>query len=130
MTTTAVESILIVDDDPAIRIPLSMKLRSVGFHVLEATDGIEALQQLQAGPADLAIIDVGMPRMDGYTLCQRLRENERTRATPVIILTAQDLSVPADVIAKIGQHVLVNKPFSPREIVQMVRQLLLAAKGA
>jgi CheY-like chemotaxis protein len=124
MTAARKPSVLIVDDDPAIRIPLSIKLRGSAFHVEEATDGVDALARLTSHPFDLIVLDVGMPRMDGYTLCERMRADERLRDIPVLFLTAQDLEVPPDVAARIGQYRLLNKPFSPKELVQVVRELL------
>ena len=121
MTTPRV---LIVDDDPGIRIAIALKLKSQGFHVLEAGDGEEALNVLESEHADLAILDVGMPGMDGYTLCERINQDERTQDMPVIILTAQDATMPADVAARIRVSRFLMKPFSPRELVATVSELL------
>ncbi|MEM7202804.1 MAG: response regulator [Planctomycetota bacterium] len=123
------KTVLVVDDDPGIRFPLVLKLRGAGFDVCEATDGEEALQSVKERPVDLAIVDVGMPRMDGYTLCERFRAEPTTAALPVIILTAQDLGVPADVAARIGEHRFLTKPFSPRQLVKEVEELLRGGGG-
>jgi len=115
---------LVVDDDPGIRIAISLKLKSSGFQVFEASDGFDALSLLSEQEVDLAILDVGMPGMDGYTLCGRINEDERTHDLPVIILTAQDAAVPDEVADKIRVARFLMKPFSPRELVQIVRSLL------
>lgn len=126
MTT---HTILVVDDDPGIRIAIALKLKSRGFQVLEAGDGQEALGVLDGQHADLAILDVGMPGMDGYTLCERINQNERTRNMPVIILTAQDAAMPADVAERIQVSRFLMKPFSPRELVLTVTELLDAREA-
>lgn len=118
------QHILVVDDDPGIRLALTLKLRSVGFDVSEATDGIEAMQFFADRKADLVVLDVGMPRMDGYTVARNLYAAEGTRDLPVVILTAQNVEVPATVLPEIGRHRFLTKPFSPREIVKAIQELL------
>jgi CheY-like chemotaxis protein len=116
--------ILVVDDDPGIRLALSLKLRSVGFEVSEATDGVEAIEFFADKMADLVVLDVGMPRMDGYTVAKKLAAGEATRHVPVVILTAQNLEVPASILPELGRHRFLTKPFSPREIVTTVNEML------
>ena len=116
--------ILVVDDDPGIRFALALKLRSVGYEVTEATDGVEALEFFAHGRADLVVLDVGMPRMDGYTCARRLRAGDATRAVPVLFLTAQNLEVPEHVVPEIGRHRFLTKPFSPREVQKAIGELL------
>lgn len=119
--------ILVVDDDPGIRFAMALKLRSCGFDVSEATDGVEALAFLDTNHADLVVLDVGMPRLDGYSVARRLHADPRTAALPVLILTAQNLDVPADVAPSIGPHRFLTKPFSPRLVVEAIRELLQEA---
>lgn len=116
--------ILIVDDDPGIRLAVSLKLRTAGFTVSEATDGVEALEFFKTKNADLAVLDVGMPRMDGYSVARALKCDPATAALPLVILTAQNLDVPAQVAPQIGRHRFLTKPFSPRELVKAVQDLL------
>ncbi len=121
------QHILVVDDDPGIRLALSLKLRSVGFDVSEATDGVEAMEFFAGKTADLVVLDVGMPRMDGYTVARNLFAADGTRHLPVVILTAQNVEVPANVLPAIGRHRFLTKPFSPREIVKAIQELLQEA---
>ena len=116
--------ILVVDDDPGIRFALSLKLRTAGFAVSEATDGQEGVEWFRSGRADLVILDVGMPRMDGYTAAKRLAADPATRSVPVLFLTAQNLEVPAEIVPQIGRHRFLTKPFSPRDVVATVKALL------
>lgn len=116
--------ILVVDDDPGIRFALTLKLRTAGYTVSEATDGVEALEHFATGHADLVILDVGMPRMDGYTAARALHAADATRDVPLLFLTAQNLEVPAAVQSDIGRHHFLTKPFSPRDVVQAIGDLL------
>ncbi|MCU0867051.1 MAG: response regulator [Planctomycetes bacterium] len=116
--------ILLVDDDPGIRFALGLKLKSVGYLVAEATDGREAVDYFATGSADLVIMDVGMPRMDGYTAAATLRAGERTRAVPILFLTAQNFELPSEVAAVIGKHGFLTKPFSPRDVTASVASML------
>ncbi len=115
--------ILVVDDDPGIRIAIALKFKSQGFQVFEASDGFEALEFLKTDLVDLAILDVGMPGMDGYTLCEHINNDDRTKDMPVIILTAQDADIPDEVAEKIRVSRFLMKPFSPKELVQTVTEL-------
>ncbi len=117
-------TVLVVDDDPGIRIAIKLKLKSQGFNILEAGDGEEALSVLSDAEVDLSILDVGMPGMDGYTLCEHINQDERTEDMPVIILTAQDARIPEEVAERIRVSRFLMKPFSPRELVQTVCELL------
>ena len=116
--------VLVVDDDPGIRLAVSLKLRTSGFDVSEATDGVEAMEFWKNGRADLAVLDVGMPRLDGYSVARAMRADRATADVPVVILTAQNLEVPPEVAPLIGRHRFLTKPFSPRELVKAVRELL------
>lgn len=116
--------VLIVDDDPGIRLAVALKLRTTGFLVSEVTDGVEALEFFKNNKADLAVLDVGMPRMDGYSVARAMHADAATSAVPVVILTAQNLEVPPSIVPHIGRHRFLTKPFSPRELVKAVQELL------
>ena len=116
--------ILVVADDPGIRFALGLKLRSVGYLVSEATDGVEALDFFKANRCDLVVLDAGMPRLDGWSVAKALHAGDDTRGVPIVILTAQNLEVPADVKPHIGTHRFLTKPFSPREVVKAIDELL------
>jgi DNA-binding response OmpR family regulator len=80
--------ILVVDDDPDLVETVAMMLESKGCEVGQAYDGIEGEESIKARRPDLVILDIMMPRKDGYILCNELKENEETRDIPVILLTA------------------------------------------
>ncbi len=119
--------ILLVDDDPGIRFALALKLKSAGYEVTEATDGQEAVDWFHDHSADLVVMDVGMPRKDGYTAAQELHSAAATQHVPILFLTAQNFALPPDVAAVVRRHGFLTKPFSPRDVVANVANLLTEA---
>lgn len=113
--------ILIVDDDPHIRELASLFLRKDGFEIVEAADGVEALSKLDSVKVDLAIIDVMMPKMDGWELCQELRA---TFDIPILMLTARGETSQKLKGFQLGTDDYVVKPFEPLELVARVHALL------
>ncbi|MFN3210118.1 MAG: response regulator transcription factor [Roseovarius sp.] len=113
--------ILIVDDDPQIRDVLRIALRKAGHDVAEAGDGAEGLAKARNGKADLIVLDIGLPEMDGLELCRRLRADHDT---PVLFLTARDEEIDRVLGFELGGDDYVTKPFSPRELVARIRAIL------
>lgn len=113
--------ILVVDDDPHIRELASLFLRNDGFDVVEAADGQEALARLDAVKVDLAIIDIMMPKMDGWQLCQEIRT---TFDIPILMLTAKGETNQKLKGFQLGTDDYVVKPFEPLELVARVHALL------
>lgn len=113
--------ILIVDDDPQIRDVLRIALKKAGHAVTEAGDGAEGLAKARNGKADLIVLDIGLPEMDGLELCRRLRAEHQT---PVLFLTARDEEIDRVLGFELGGDDYVTKPFSPRELVARIRAIL------
>lgn len=113
--------ILVVDDDPHIRELASLFLRKDGFEVIEAADGMEALSRLDSVKADLVIIDVMMPKMDGWELCQEIRA---AFDIPILMLTARGETSQKLKGFQLGTDDYVVKPFEPLELVARVHALL------
>jgi two-component system, OmpR family, response regulator len=113
--------ILVVDDDPHIREVVRHFLGTAGFDVVEASDGREALGLLERTQADLAVLDVMMPRMDGWQLCQELK---RLRDVPVLMLTAKGETSQKLKGFELGADDYLVKPFEPAELVARVKALL------
>ena len=116
--------LLVVDDEPGLRTALKAYLEDEGFAVTTANDGEEGLQKAQELLPDVVISDVMMPRLDGYGLLKKLREDERLGGTPVIFLTAKGMT--ADRIAgfQAGCDDYIPKPFDPDELVARVRNVV------
>jgi two-component system response regulator ChvI len=114
-------TIALVDDDRNILTSVSMTLEQEGFQVRTYTDGESALQGLLARPADLAVLDIKMPRMDGMELLQKLRQ--RT-SMPVVFLTSKDEEVDELMGLRLGADDYITKPFSQRLLLERIRALL------
>lgn len=113
--------ILIIDDDPQIRDVLRIALKQAGHAVSEAGDGTEGLAKARNGKADLIVLDIGLPEMDGLELCRRLRADHET---PVLFLTARDEEIDRVLGFELGGDDYVTKPFSPRELIARIRAIL------
>jgi DNA-binding NarL/FixJ family response regulator len=116
--------LLVVDDEPGLRTALKAYLEDEGFAVTTANDGEDGFTKAQELLPDLVISDVMMPRLDGYGLLRRLRDDERLGGTPVIFLTAKGMT--ADRIAgfQAGCDDYIPKPFDPDELVARVRNVV------
>lgn len=119
--------ILIADDDAGIRDVVRMALEVAGFTVAVAADGQEALEMARSLSPDLVVLDIGMPEMDGLTVCRELRKGSDV---PILFLTAQSDEIDRIVGLEMGADDYVSKPFSPREVVARVRAILKRAVPA
>ncbi len=119
--------ILIADDEDRIRQLVRLYLTKEGFTVDEAEDGQSALEQLAETPYDLVILDLMLPEVDGWTICQEIRKRG---TTPVIMLSARNEEYDRILGFQLGADDYVGKPFSPRELVFRVKSLLRRAQPA
>ena len=104
-----------------------LRLEHEGFEVCLACDGEEALQQVSSsGSVDLILLDLRMPRMDGFEVCRRLKEDRLTQQIPVIVLSATDsyLKELIDRCLELGISGWLRKPFRSRELMEKIRQVL------
>jgi diguanylate cyclase (GGDEF)-like protein len=122
------ETILVVDDDPDIARFVEVNLRSVGYDVVVATDGEEALKRAEEILPDLVLLDVMMPRVDGFEVAQRLRRNPRTANSSIIMLTAKALTSDRVLGLTSGADDYIIKPFDPIELLARVKTTLRRAR--
>jgi diguanylate cyclase (GGDEF)-like protein len=122
------ETILVVDDDPDIARFVEVNLRSAGYDVAVAADGEEALTRASSLRPDLVLLDVMMPRIDGFEVAQRLRKNPQTANTSIIMLTAKALSADKVTGLQSGADDYIIKPFDPIELLARVKGTLRRAK--
>ena len=122
------ETILVVDDDPDIARFVEVNLRSAGYDVAVAADGEEALEKAGELRPDLVLLDVMMPRIDGFEVAQRLRKNPQTANTSIIMLTAKALSADKVTGLQSGADDYIIKPFDPIELLARVKGTLRRAK--
>ena len=116
------QRILIVDDEPNIAASLEFLLQRGGYEVKVAHNGEEALALAESFTPHLVLLDVMMPKLNGYEVCQRLRQNGR--AVKIVMLTARGREVDVEKGKALGADLYVTKPFSTRELVAQVRELL------
>ena len=117
---------LVADDDADIVRFVEVNLRLEGFQVVTARDGQEALTKALDLQPDVVLLDVLMPRIDGYTVCARLRADRRGAGIPVILLTANFITADREVARRAGADDFVVKPFDPCELMARVRALVEA----
>src|ERR687892_2000948 len=122
------DRLLVVDDDPDIARFIEVNLRTHGFEVHVASDGVEALEQVQEIEPDLVLVDVMMPRMDGFQVVDRLRSDPRTANVSIIMLTAKALTADKVLGITTGADDYIIKPFDPIELVARVKGTLRRAR--
>jgi two-component system alkaline phosphatase synthesis response regulator PhoP len=116
--------ILVVDDDADIVELLSFNLKKAGFAIGTASNGIEALKKIRSMRFDLILLDLMMPEMDGFSLCEILRRNAETASVPVIMLTALSGDLARLSGLESGANEYVTKPFSLKQLVSKMDSLL------
>jgi DNA-binding response OmpR family regulator len=116
--------VLVADDDPDILTLVGFRLERAGYDVLPARDGEEALALALERQPDLAVLDVMMPKLDGYEVTQRLRDNSATSGMPVILLTAKVQEADITRGFEAGADDYIKKPFSPQELRARVQAIL------
>lgn len=118
------KTILIVDDEPGIVVPLEFLMKKGGHTVLIAHTGEEALEYIEKQPPDLILLDIMLPQSSGFEICQKIRENPLWRHIKVIMLTAKSREVDMAKGMALGADAYVTKPFSTRNLVGMVEDML------
>jgi DNA-binding response OmpR family regulator len=118
------KTILIADDEANIVISLEYLLQREGYHVLVARDGQEALDTIALMPPDLVLLDVMLPRLSGFEVCQQLRANPACKNIRVLMLTAKGREVEVSKGIALGADAYVTKPFSTKELLEKIREQL------
>jgi|SRR5579883_2060152 twitching motility two-component system response regulator PilH len=116
--------VLIVEDSIAQREMITDLLKASGLTVTHASDGVEALEAMQTEPPDLVVLDIVMPRMNGYEVCRRLKSDPKTQNVPVVMCSSKGEEFDRYWGMKQGADAYIAKPFQPTELVGTVKQLL------
>ena len=119
------KKVLIVDDEPNVR-RLSHKILSNKFDIVEAEDGIQAIDVATAQKPDVILMDMMMPKMDGLTACHVIRNDPVTKSIPVIMVTAIGFELNIKLSEQMGAAGYVTKPFSPQDLLDTIAQVLAA----
>jgi len=120
-------TVLVVEDSRSQRECISHQLRCSGLNVIQASDGVEALDKIEKIYPDLVLLDIVMPRLDGYGVCRLIKANPETRNIPVVFLTGkgQQLGLLSRAIDRAEAY--VSKPWQPRELLATIKKVLLNA---
>jgi DNA-binding response OmpR family regulator len=123
--STVKQTIMVVDDEPEIARLVSRIFGKRGYRVVTCVDGADALEQIAAEPPDLILLDLNLPRVDGWEVCRRLKADSRTRAIPIVMMTAAHIT-PDDAVhgLELGADEYVIKPFVREVLVHNVERLL------
>ncbi len=116
--------ILVVDDEPTIVRLMEFILARQGHEMLVAVNGEEALEKIQLHKPDLVLLDIMMPRIDGYEVARRIRANEETAGLPIIMLSAKAQEADIRKGMEVGVNEYITKPFSPDQLVHVVSDYL------
>jgi len=118
------KEILIVDDEPSIVVPIQFLMEQQGYNVLVAENGEDALDVIYKYKPDLILLDIMLPRIDGYEVCEIVRLNPEYRGIKIIFLTAKGREVEIAKGLSLGADAYITKPFSNTELVAKVQELL------
>lgn len=118
--------VLVVDDEPNIVTSIEFLMKRAGFDVEIARDGNQALKALDGIPPDIILLDVMMPGLDGYEVCQYIRQSQRLTNTKIVMLTARGREMEKQKGLNAGADAYVTKPFSTRDLVKQVQDILAA----
>ncbi|HEY4664972.1 MAG TPA: response regulator [Comamonas sp.] len=117
-------TILAVDDSPSMRKMVSFTLTGAGYKVVEAVDGMDALEKAEAQHVDLVLADQNMPRLDGIGLTRRLREHPRFKNTPILILTTESSDQMKQAGKAAGATGWLVKPFDPNRLIEVLHKVI------
>ena len=118
------KTILAVDDSASIRQMVSFTLKSAGYEVIEAVDGMDGLDKAKARPVNLILTDQNMPRMDGLTLIKNLRGLPQYKSTPILMLTTESSDEMKAKGKAAGANGWLVKPFDPKRLIEVVQKVI------
>nr|WP_221364363.1 response regulator [Sphingomonas jinjuensis] len=117
-------TILTVDDSPSMRMLLKAALVDLGYDVVQAEDGVDALETIDGAAPDLVITDINMPRLDGFGLIEQLRVQDHYRTMPILVLTTESSDEKKQRARAAGATGWIVKPFDPEKLAAAIRRVL------
>ncbi|MFC1799946.1 response regulator transcription factor [Candidatus Eisenbacteria bacterium] len=116
--------VLVIDDEEYIQHILNFSFGAEGYDVVTAADGEEGIKKAKSEKPDIIVLDIMMPKMDGYEACKRLKTDPSTKSIPVILLTAKGREVDRKLGSQAGADDYVVKPFSPGRLIERVEGMM------
>ena len=117
------KTVLTIDDSRTMREMLNHALVQAGYTVIQAVDGVEGLEVLQANGADVVITDINMPRLDGFGFIEGVRRNEKFRAIPILVLTTESDAEKKNRARQAGATGWIVKPFDPTKLIDAIERV-------
>ncbi|MCX8015677.1 MAG: response regulator [candidate division WOR-3 bacterium] len=118
------KKILVVEDDFNLAQLIKFRLENSGFQVIIAADGLEMFRALRSGKPDLIVLDVMLPKIDGFKLCGLIKNYEPYKEIPIIIFTARSGEESKEIALKIGADAYITKPFDAKVLLDKINELL------
>jgi len=118
------QSVLVVDDEPNIVMSLEFLMKKQGYAVRVARDGDEAIAAIEQNAPDLVLLDVMLPKRDGFDVCQAIRSNPEWKSVRIVMLTAKGRDIEQEKGLALGADDYITKPFSTREVITRVSEIL------
>ena len=118
------KKILLVEDEPEFRLGVRTRLEANGYEVIEAEDGAKGLELARNEEPDLIILDLMLPKMDGYKVARLLKFDEKRRQIPIVMLTARSQQQDKDTGLAVGADAYMTKPFKSEELLETMAKLL------
>jgi CheY-like chemotaxis protein len=122
--SSSIKTILVADDQDDERTIQRAMLEHVGYRVVEASDGAEALEVAMETPVSLVLLDVAMPGMDGFSVCRALRARPATAEVPILFYTASIAGEVEEQVRQAGGNAVLIKPMDPHEVAEVIRGLI------
>ncbi len=124
MATEQRKKVLIVDDERLTRAVLQHNVVLAGYDVVVASNGHEAMEKIEEAVPDLIVVDLVMPDMNGFEMCRRIRSNEQTTKTPIIVVSSLQSQTDIEDAKSAGANVYLTKPIKPQEFIDQVKKFI------
>ncbi len=121
---SSAKKILLVEDEPEFRMALRIRLEANGYEVIEAEDGVTGLDMARNQSPHLIVLDIMLPKMDGYKVARLLKFDEKYRNIPIVMLTARSQQNDRETGLTVGSDAYVTKPYKPQEMLDIIAKLL------
>lgn len=118
------KKILVIDDEPRLLKAITIRLKASDYEVITGQDGAEGLEKAKSLNPDLIVLDILMPKMDGYEVCRLLKFDEKYKSIPVIMLTAKAQDIDKAMGKKVGADDYITKPFETQDLVDKIKKHL------
>jgi DNA-binding response OmpR family regulator len=118
------KKILVIDDEPELSKAIAIRLKASGYDVITAQDGVEGLEKAKSSKPDLIVLDILMPKMDGYEVCRLLKFDEKYKSIPIIMLTAKAQDIDRAIGKKVGADDYLTKPFETQDLIGKIKKYL------